>query len=75
MSFHSSLLKTKVFLTFQTIQGIEGWFTLWTMKLDHGRGPFSMVQVHGPTFMVRLLKKTVLKALGPSLGVNVDQDE
>ena len=38
--------------------------------MDHGRGPFSMVRVHGTTSMVRLLKKIVLKALGPSLGVN-----
>ena len=49
---------------------IKGRFTLWTMKSDHGRGFFSMVRVHAPTFMVRLLKKSVLKALGPSLGVN-----
>ena len=39
------------------------------MKLDHGRWPLSMVQVHGPTSIVRLLKKLVLKALGPSLVV------
>ena len=48
----------------------EGPFTLWTMKSDHVSWPFSMIRVHGPTFMVRLLKKLVLKALGPSLGVN-----
>jgi hypothetical protein len=32
--------------------------------------PFKMVQVHGPTSMVQLLRKIVLKALAPSLGVN-----
>ena len=32
-------------------------------------GLFSMLRVHGPTSMVRLLKEIVLKALGPSLGV------
>ena len=48
----------------------KGWFALWTMKLGHGRGLFSMARVHGPTSMVRLLKKLVLKALDPSLGVN-----
>ena len=29
-----------------------------------------MVRVHGPTSMVRLHKILVLRALGPSLGVN-----
>ena len=29
-----------------------------------------MVQFHGPTSMIRLLKKVVLKALDPSIGVN-----
>ena len=29
-----------------------------------------MYRVHGPTSMVRLLKKIVLKALDPSLGVD-----
>ena len=48
----------------------KGWFTLWTIKSDHGRGPFLMVWVHGPTSMVRLLRKLVLKALGPLLCVN-----
>ena len=48
----------------------KGRFTLWTMKLDHGRWPFLMVWVHGPTSMVRLLENIVWKALGPSLGVN-----
>ena len=40
------------------------------MKSDHEKGPFSMVQFHGPTSMIRLLKKVVLKALDPSIGVN-----
>ena len=31
---------------------------------------YSMVRVHGPTFIIRLHIKIVLKALGPSLGVN-----
>jgi hypothetical protein len=39
-------------------------------NVDHGRWPFSMVQVHGPTSMVWLPKNLVLKALGPSIGVN-----
>jgi hypothetical protein len=40
--------------------------------MDHevGKRAFSMVRVHGPTSMVRLLQKIVLKALGFSLGVN-----
>ena len=38
----------------------KGRFTLWTMKSDHGRGPFSTV---------RVLYKLVLRDLGPSLGV------
>ena len=38
--------------------------------MDHERWPLSMVQVHGLTSMVRLHKKLVLRALGPSLGVN-----
>ena len=29
-----------------------------------------MVRVYGPTSMVQLLKKSISKALGPSLGVN-----
>ena len=58
------------FLSFIKIKLPKGQFTLWTMKLDHGRWPFSMVQVHGPISMVRLLKKIALKALGLSLGVN-----
>ena len=41
--------------------------------MDHEVGPwkraFSVVRVHDPTPMVRHLKKHVLKALGPSLGV------
>ena len=40
------------------------------MKSNHGKWPFSTVRVHGPTSMVRLLKKLVLKSLGPSLGAN-----
>jgi hypothetical protein len=40
------------------------------MKSDRGRWPLSMVRVHGPTSMVRLLKKIVLKAFDPSLCVN-----
>ena len=38
-----------------------GWFTLWTMKSDHGRWPLSMVRLH---------EKLVLRALDPSIGVN-----
>jgi hypothetical protein len=48
----------------------KGRFTLHTMKSDHGRWPLSMVRVYGLTFVVRLHKKLVLRALGPSLGVN-----
>ena len=40
------------------------------MKSDHGRWPLSMVRVHGLISMVRLHKKLVLRALGPSLGMN-----
>ena len=42
--------------------------------MDHEVGPWKMAflngRLHGPTSMVRLLKELVLKALGPSLGVN-----
>ena len=48
----------------------KGQFTLRTMKLDHGRWLLSMVRVNGPTSMVQLHKRLVLRALGPSLGVN-----
>ena len=40
---------------------IEGQFTPWTMKLDHGRWPFPMVW---------LKTNSIYKAFGPSLGVN-----
>jgi hypothetical protein len=52
-----------------TQKKIEGRFTLWTVKSDHGRWPLSMIQVHVPTFMVQLHKKLVLRALGPSPSV------
>ena len=35
------------------------------MKLDHEGWPFSMVQLDGPTSMVRFLKKAIYKAFGP----------
>jgi hypothetical protein len=40
------------------------------MKSYHGLWPFSMVQLDGPTSMVRFLQKSnkVTKPLGPSLG-------
>ena len=63
-------MATHAFLVQITNACTQGPFTLWTMKLDHERWPLSMIRVHGPTSMVRLLKKLVLKALGPSLGVN-----
>ena len=31
---------------------VEGWFTPWTMKSNHGRWHFSMVLLDGPTSMV-----------------------
>ena len=40
------------------------------MKPDHGRWPFSMVWLDGPTFMVRFLQFSSTKPLGPLLGVN-----
>ena len=43
---------------------------LATIQRENLIGHFSMVQGHGPTSMVWLLKHLVLKALGPSLGVN-----
>jgi hypothetical protein len=48
----------------------KGWFTPWTMKSDHGRWPFSMVPLGGPTSMVLSSKNQFTKPLGPSLGVN-----
>ena len=38
--------------------------------MDCGRWPLSVGRVHGPTSMVRFQKLLVLRALGPSLGVN-----
>jgi hypothetical protein len=32
--------------------------------------PYSAVRVHGLHFMVRVLKKLIYKAIGPSLGAN-----
>ena len=48
------------------------WWPVYTMDYEVGpwKMAFSMVWVHGPTFMVRLLKIIVLEDLGPSLGVN-----
>ena len=45
---------------------LKGWFTPWTMKSDHGRQHFSMVQLPLYDFW----KKQFTKPLGPSLGVN-----
>ena len=55
----------------------KGQFTPWTMKLDHGRWPFSMVRLDGPTSMVQFLKKSIYKAFGPLTRCkpNVDQEE
>ena len=39
-------------------------------NMDHEVGPWKRAYFNGPTSMVRLLKNSVLKALGPSLGVN-----
>jgi hypothetical protein len=54
-----------------------GRFTPWTMKSYHGRWPFSMVRLHGPTSMIRLLDKSIYKALGllTRCKLNVDQEE
>ena len=60
----------------------RGWWTWllklraslhYTMKLDHGRWHFSMLLVHGPTSMVRLLQNLVWKPW--ALKLNVDQEE
>ena len=55
--------------------GIEGRFTPWTVKSDHGRWPFPMVRFDGPTSMGRFLKKTIYKAFGSLTRCkpNVDQ--
>ena len=55
----------------------KGRFTLWTMKSDHGRGSISIVRVHGPISMVRLLKKKFFESLGPltRCKLNVHQEE
>ena len=47
------------------------------MKSDHGRWPFPMVRLDGPTSMVRFLKKSIHKAFGPltRCKLNVDQEE
>ena len=56
---------------------LMGWFTPWTMKSDHGRWPFPMARLHGPTFMVRFLGKSIYKAFGPLTRCkpNVNQEE
>ena len=49
----------------------KGRFTSWTIKSDHGRWSFAMVQLDGPIFTDRFLKKNkIIKSLGPSLSVN-----
>ena len=55
----------------------KGRFTRWTMKSNHGRWPFCMVQLDGPTSMVWFLKKLIYKAFGPFTRYksNVDQEE
>ena len=53
------------------------WFTLWTMKLDHGRWQISMVLLDGPTSMDQFMKKSFDKAFGPlhRCKPNVDRHE
>ena len=57
----------------------EAWgrFTPWTMKSDHGRWPYSMVWLHGPTSRVHFLKKSICKVFGPFTRCkrNVHQEE
>ena len=55
----------------------KGWFTPWTIKLDHGRWPFSMVWFDGLTSMVWFLTKINYKAFGPLTWCkpHVDQEE
>lgn len=43
---------------------------LQTMKSNHGKLPFSMVQLDGSTFMVRFLTISIYKAFEISLGVS-----
>ena len=38
--------------------------------MDHEVGPWKMAFVNGPTSMIRLRKKLVLRAMGPLLGLN-----
>ena len=45
----------------------QGRFTPWTVKSDHGRSPFSMVQLPWSDFFKN---KQFTKPLGPSLGVS-----
>ena len=53
------------------------WFTLWTMKLDHGRWQISMVLLDGPTSMDRFMRKSFDNAFGPlhRCKPNVDREE
>jgi len=55
----------------------KGRFTRRTMKSDYGKWPLSMVQLHGPIYMVKLHKKKSFESLGPltRCKLNVDQEE
>ena len=43
----------------------KGRCTPWTMKSDHGRWHFVMVQLDGPTSMVQYLDTSIYKVFGP----------
>ena len=43
--------------------------------MDHEVEPWKMVFSHGPTYVVRFLEKQLTRSLGPSLGVNQEEEE
>ena len=50
--------------------GHKGQFTMWTMKSDHRRWHFPMVQLPWSDFLKKKHQQQFTKRLGPSLGAN-----
>ena len=57
--------------------GHKGQFTMWTMKSDHRRWHFPMVQLPWSDFLKKKTSTTIYKAFGPLTRrkLNVDQEE
>ena len=77
---HASAANGKVgFFCEASEECVKGRFTPWTMKVDHGRWPFSMVWLDGPTPGLSFFKKknSIYKVFGSLTKCtrNVDQGE